>query len=569
MAVAFRSFLLENKVRCAVILLLFSYWIPILRFGFDPHHDGLIVGTVHNLELKSSTTPFNQYGPAWFLLLKFITSLLPHEYFFLITRLVTLAFYLFAIISTYYLAKHYLSVRQSLNVVILILGIQPFATDFNSDMIPWPSALAMFLIPFSALLILSADSTPKSNNAMILNAFAGSCVSLIILTRVQIGFAIFLGCLTLFLLYKRIRQLAFFSLGFCISISLFLLYLIRRGIFLDTLNDVIGFGSTYVLGDKSTFPKPIWTTVLTISFILIYFIFRFIPSFNLSKLMASGVAVILATLFVGAILVLSSRNLSFVQLLTVATRRIWIAILLATALTAAVALLVSLVRRTVLLDFKLALLIGFGFVAELQVFPLFDQMHAWWASTPIIILTLICVISHSKVKTLSRFGKNSIEIAALLSVVLVSLITFYSTLSHVRVPLQINGFSGILINATEGKEIAGTNRFLISHISKNDKVLNLCTNANVFFDSVNRPHSASRVFIFWSPMFEVDSLKNSILFSEPSKIVTCSSVTNPSFYQQYMKLQNQILSTFEGRISKPIQYISENEVTWKVYSRVD
>lgn len=565
MAVRFRSFLGQNKLRCAVIFLLLAYWIPILRFGFDPHHDGLIVGTVHNFEFNSSFTPFNQYGPAWFLLLKWVTGLLPQEFFFLILRLTTLTFYLLAIISTYYLSKFFLSVRQSLNVVILILAIQPFVTDFNSGMIPWPSALAMFLTPFSAFLILSAHINLKTMKGAILNAFAGACVSLIILTRVQIGVAIFLGCVILFLLYKHAREFVFFSFGFFITLSLFTIYFFRTGVLSDILNDVIGFGSTYVLGDKSTFPKPIWTTALTVLFILAYFVLLYIPIIKPNKLVIGLVAVIFLTLMAAGVAVLAGRNLSPTQFMTVSTRRVWIAILLATALSTTISLLVRLVRRKGIPDFKVTLLIGFAFVAEIQVFPLFDQMHAWWASTPVIILCLVCINSHRRIRELSERVKRRIELITLTFVVFVSVITFYSTLNHVRVPLQVSGFSGILVNASEAKEIEYTNLFLASQINKKDKVLNICTNANVFFDSLNHPYSASRAFVFWSPMFEVDALRKSILISNPSKIVTCSSVTNPIFYPEYKRFQDQILNSFEEALGKPIIYLSENGVTWMVY----
>jgi hypothetical protein len=559
-------FLKENAIRSLIIVLLFTYWIPILRFGFDPHHDGLIVATVHNLDINSPPAPFNQYGPVWFLVLKIITGLVSLEYFLLMLRVVTFSFYLFAIIATYFVAKHFLTTKNSLNVIILLLGIQPFVTDFNSGMIPWPSAFSMFLIPLAALLLLTTEPSLRSGRATLLDSSAGFIVFIILLTRFQIGLAIFLGCTVLFLLYGLVKRLFSFLCGFIVALFLFLVYSIKVQVLSNTLDDVIGFGATYVFGDKSTYPKPFWTLILMFMFILVYIALHYSPILRLSKWSLTLATICFALSLVSAFIVLSARDLTLIQMLTVASRRVWIAILLATAISSAVALLFHLAKRRKLPEFKLALLVGFGFVSEVQVFPLFDQMHAWWGATPIIILTLAYAITHKQLRNLDNFGRRRIEMIVLSIVLVISSVTFYSTLNHDRVALPVKGFSGILIDSNEGKEIVSTNSFLESQISTKDQVLNLCTNANVFFNSVNRPTSASRAFVFWPSMFGLESLKRDILSSQPTKIVTCSLVTNPIFYEEYQSLQYQILESFSEGLSEPITFISPNAVTWKVYS---
>lgn len=556
----------ENTVRILIIFLLFAYWIPILRFGFDPHHDGLILATVYETDINSPPAPFNQYGPAWFLLLKVGVGLVSPDYFFLALRVVTFTCYFFAIVVTYLLAKHFLTTKSSLNTIILLLGIQPFVTDFNSGMIPWPSALSMILIPLAALFLITTESPQRSSRAIVLDAAAGFIVFVILLTRFQIGLAIFIGCIVLLLLYRLTRKFLSFLGGFTLALVLFLIYSIKVQILSNIIDDVIGFGSTYILGDKSTYPKPIWTFVLTLTFICIYVSLHYSPILRPTRLTLTLLAVCLFLFLVFTFSILSARDLSPVQILTVASRRVWIAGLLATAISSAFILLIHLVRQRKLPSFKLSLLIGFGFVAELQVYPLFDQMHAWWGATPIIILTLLYVLTHKQILCLSKLGRKIIEALVLSIVLATSSITFYSTLNHDRVPLQIKGFSGILIDWEESREITSTNSFLEKQIATKDQVLNLCTNANVFFDSVSRPSSASRAFVFWTPMFRLDSLRDDILSSRPTKIVTCSLVTNPVFFKEYQSLQFQILEFFSNDLSEPVTFVSPKNVIWKVYS---
>ena len=561
-----KYFLKENTVRILIIFLLFAYWIPILRFGFDPHHDGLILATVYETDINSPPAPFNQYGLAWFLLLKLGVGLVSPDYFFLALRVVTFTCYFFAIVVTYLLAKHFLTTKSSLNTIILLLGIQPFVTDFNSGMIPWPSALSMILIPLAALFLITTESPQRSSRAIVLDAAAGFIVFVILLTRFQIGLAIFIGCIVLLLLYRLTRKFLSFLGGFTLALVLFLIYSIKVQILSNIIDDVIGFGSTYILGDKSTYPKPIWTFVLTLTFICIYVSLHYSPILRPTRLTLTLLAVCLFLFLVFTFSILSARDLSPVQILTVASRRVWIAGLLATAISSAFILLIHLVRQRELPAFKLSLLIGFGFVAELQVYPLFDQMHAWWGATPIIILTLLYVLTHKQILCLSKLGRKIIEALVLSIVLATSSITFYSTLNHDRVPLQIKGFSGILIDWEESREITSTNSFLEKQIATKDQVLNLCTNANVFFDSVSRPSSASRAFVFWTPMFRLDSLRDDILSSRPTKIVTCSLVTNPVFFKEYQSLQFKILEFFSNDLSEPVTFVSPKNVIWKVYS---
>jgi hypothetical protein len=563
----FLGLLKRNKIHSALILLLLVYWLPILRFGFDPHHDGLIVASVTNLDFGDTAVPFNQYGPAWFIILKLATILVPDNYLFLTLRLVTLFFYLISFLATYSLSRKYLSRRYSLAVVIVLLAIQPFVTDFNSDMIPWPSALSMFLIPMVGFLMVNCDESTsrKGFNGNLL--IAGSLVMITTLTRVQIGLALLITVFILLGTYRRWKSLLYFLVGFVTSFLIAFAVLAHLGWVRSLVNDVIGFGSTYALGDRATFPKPIWTFLLTIGFVISYLGFQrfLVPSAQVFN-PASIVSVALLVLF-GGYLILIERKLNPIQTLTVLFRRLWISGLLAAAILGLFLLAYKMLKDKKLPDFKISLLVATSLVAQLQVWPLFDQMHAWWSATPCVILAAVLLKSLNPLDSLSERNKTIYEYALLGVVSLIASVTFISTMTHSRVPLQINGFSGILISEVEGAELADVNEYLQSQIDPKDRVLNLCTNANVFFDPEMMPKSSSRSFVFWTPMFDLAHLRKDILESNPTKVIACSFVTNPIFYPEYREKQVEILENFKLLDQEPNSFTSPNGVIWDVYSR--
>jgi hypothetical protein len=80
-----------------VLLVQIIIWIPLPFLGFDSHHDGLILTTVHQLHdsiRDGGPWPFNQYGPFWVLPFTLATYPLPPEWVFPSIRIMTVGFYL-------------------------------------------------------------------------------------------------------------------------------------------------------------------------------------------------------------------------------------------------------------------------------------------------------------------------------------------------------------------------------------------------------------------------------------------------------------------------------------------
>lgn len=562
-----------NVLQTFLIIALSLSWFPLLRFGFDPHHDGLIVSTVNNIRLGSGGNndwPFNQYGPAWFLLLKVITSQVSSDWIFLSLRIITLLFYFLTFLFSFILARKFLDRTLSLFALFFLMVIQPFASDFNSDMIPWPSALSMAIIPLAAWLLICAKEQNLFHRKLISVLCLSAAVTIVTLTRVQVGILLTLLVGLILVAYRQKQQLIIFLLSLFAQYSIILLYLVKMNWLDAVFSDVFKFGSLYVTGDRSTFPRPTWTIILVILFLIIFEIGVRVRLSEIANSKSLKLAVIfLSFLGVSAMVLLARRGLTPTQYLSVGFRRIWIALLLAVVISTIVKALLNITSNKKLPSFKLATLILFSAAAEIQVWPLFDQMHAWWASTPAVILLVSRAKKVWEYQEISFPSTRISLLTVILALTLTYTITFLSSISHERVPLNIKGYSGILLSEKDGNEIFAVNKFLESKITQGGKVLNLCTNGDPFFVPSTGISSAARAFVFWSPMVRVPSLISNIQNSSPTTIVTCSFVTNPIFLEEYQSEQAKLLKPFLNNFQLTGKFMSPKGVSWRVYSKLE
>lgn len=562
----------RNRFEKVLIVALLFSWLPLLRFGFDSHHDGLIVSTINNLNFGESGEgrwPFNQYGPAWFILLKVISGAFPDNWLFMSLRLTTFLFYTLTFLFTYLFARKFLSQKLSLWTVLLLMLIQPFASDYNSDLIPWPSAFSMAMIPLSGFLLLQGLSAISQRRKFVYIFFVALSLSTVVMCRVQVGLLLTLVVLMIIVLFREFRILSYYifsSICIYLTISMFLVHM---GWLEQVFTDVFKFGSLYVTGDKSTLPKPIWTLLITI---LVFIVFELGLSVRIINKLNSRhkffLSFVLIILVGGALLLLRSRGLNPVQILSVGFRRIWISML--------IAVLISFLWRNIrdinwgknISDRNLIVLVLFSGVAEIQVWPLFDQMHAWWSATPLIILLVIAVRKMVLVQSIKFSRINFIYYFTTLLLLATYSVTFFTSVSHTRVPLQVQGFSGVLISEKDGNEITAVNSFLRAELPRNSKVLNLCTNGDAFFSPDMALTTASRAFVFWTPMVLVPELRSNIANTEPDFIVTCSFVTNPIFYEDYSFEQKNLLAPYLADFEEANKFTSPNQVLWRVFSRI-
>jgi len=170
---------------------------------------------------------------------------------------------------------------------------------------------------------------------------------------------------------------------------------------------------------------------------------------------------------------------------------------------------------------------------------LFDEMHAWWGSTPGFIVVILALDDIRK-----RINGNVFPKIVILSYILLSLAIAAQTtgeaIAHSGKSQFASGLKGVYIDQENLQSQLSISRFLGENIPKNAKVLNLCTNANVFFES--QYHSASRSIVFWTPIYANSNLRKEILESKPDRILTCSTTTNPKFEKDYLRAQKEALN---------------------------
>jgi glucan phosphoethanolaminetransferase (alkaline phosphatase superfamily) len=343
---------------------------------------------------------------------------------------------------------------------------------------------------------------------------------------------------------------------------------------ISALSDEFVFGSLYVRGDTSTYPKPIFTALGTLFFLLLFFAVPWIrsllntPAYQNLKYYALGLTLVL--LF-GSGLFLAHRQLAILPIAVIISRRFWISIVLA----ALIFFLFSKVM-TVLKERKkgvseprsglLLLLVMFALASQIQVFPLFDQMHFWWgAPISFLILTLVVQDRFGELRLWSR--KITVVISALFVVVVTVLFPWVSQITgdNKRMPNSV-------ISLVSERPVVARSQFELQDffsrtLKKDERILNLCGNSDVFFKA-NFVKPAARAFVFWKPMMQVDNLRKSILESHPDAIVLCSLNQVASFQRESEIEQRKILETVYPKRALIASFDDPLGKEWKIYRAV-
>jgi hypothetical protein len=460
-------------------------------------------------------------------------------------------------------------------VVILFLGSQPFTTDFGSDLVPWPSAIVMpIIISIAYFSILQMNESESHRNTSRFQIYIGLLLPVVILTRIQVGVLLLIATLiAIYLSKEKFRYLRFF-LGFFISTLIFTIYLAYFGWLKGALYDQVIFGSTYLSADRSTFPQPIFTIIGIIFFCAMATIFpRILKNLgwlNPKKLSLFFIAVILSTLLVG-IFLFYSRSLSVVPIIVVISRRFWISFSLACLLI----LLAGIVnpayrnRRFEIRDTEFSkdvvLLLFFAFCFQSQIYPLFDQMHFWWGS-PLTFLVMVIVWKKYFEPTVSHFNKRA-NLGALSALFLLTstLVPWVSQISQHKEILPIEVGSYLYAAPIYSQSENQLQDFFHANIEKGTRVLNLCDNANIFFEG-GRYIPASRFFVFWGEqMSHAAGISKSFLQSNPDVVLTCGLTQVPSLRSKQEAMQQSILKKLVSDSVIPIVYDAQSNKVWKIY----
>jgi len=564
-----------KKIFLAALTLL---WLPLPFLGFDSHHDGLILSTIRlNLDALHSggAYPFNQYGPFWTIPFVLVGQFVPGHLLFIVLRIVTVLCYFLTARLVWKIGLMYGGVKVAYWAVAFFMLSQPFVSNYGSGLVPWPSAVAMPMataITFLALKLMTnqEQSLWRTRFDLIL---MGSLLPLLILTRVQVGATIlFVSVLSLFLM-RASKRFLFFLLGLTISSAGMAIYLSSHGWLISALSDEFVFGSLYVRGDTSTYPKPIFTALGTLFFLLLFFAVPWIRSLvntsSYQNLRYYALGLTLVLLF-GSGLFLAHRQLAILPITVIISRRFWISVVLAALIFFLFSKVMTVLKerkkgvsepRSVLL----LLLVMFALASQSQVFPLFDQMHFWWgAPISFLILTLVVQDRFGELHVWSR--KITVVISALFVVVTV-LFPWVSQITgdYKRMPNAVISF--VWDDPLRARSAAELQNFFSESFRKDERVLNLCRNSDVFFkEGFVKP--AARAFVSWSNIFQIKDLRNSMLESNPDAILTCPINDVPNLQASMEAEQEKLLETIYPKRVLVKSYSDALGAQWKVYRAV-
>jgi hypothetical protein len=568
----FRSTVIQR----ILIILLTLIWAPLLFLNFDSHHDGLMLTTINSLRAAltgGQDWPFNQYGSFWAFPYVMFSYLFPSSMTFFSMRLLAVLCYLLSGYLLFRLAKFLGYERIGYWALIAFLGSQPYVSDFGSDLVPWPSSIAMPLVLLLTFQTIKIARSPV--NFLRVSAFlSGLLIALIALTRFQIGIALFIFIATYFMVFFKSNARWFLPLGFFPSIAFFSAFLYSRDWLNDSLFDGIIFASRYVRGDKSTYPSPIFTFMGTFLFVVIlFFTPRLIVFLKDNKFVGKSISIfigILILMFSGSLIFLNKRGLNLTDTITTISRRTWICITLATLIFASFRQLYRtvnlLIRKEVISNevHALNLLIGIACIAQLQVWPLFDQMHFWWGSVP-SFLVMVFIINEQKDSAGLSFrvitvGRSLVYFA----VISAAFIPWVTQVSQSKDPFIPQYIAMVNVSSSQAQNQYLLQEFFHSNLEKDESILNFCDNTDVFFDG-NFVRSASRIFLLWPGFKEVDEYRNSFTSAKFSSVVTCSLVQMPTYRKTSERDQNLLLQGFKPKLYLVASFKENGGRTWEIW----
>lgn len=517
-----------------LVLFLYSALIVVaLPLGFDQHHSGLIHTTL--LQYKSSLLidgdyPFNQYGPAWIAIFHFFLVLAPIQLYFFFTKVIGLLCIFISMLITYKLARLFLSKIWAMNCILFMLVTYPFFTGF----LPWPSLLVMPIVPYIAYVFVKLASSDTFRYAEFHYFLAGASIGVATFTRAQIGFMLILVCsfiLSQHWRQKSIRPLLGVILGLGTSTFAIVLCLLHKGWLKAALYDEFVLGFKYVTGDKSTFPFPLGTISLVTLLLAFFFLVSY--SSTLKRIYSSfNSGVFKNFIFIS----FASLMLSFFYNERV-FNRFWISLILSVFLFFLITKLFPPKNLNRVSTSPLNVLVIFSGVALLQVWPLFDQLHAWWSITPVTVLLFIFLKLKLPKRTVDSVITSTLAVSVLvfLSFQIQSVVNTYRQSSEISInSLNLNFSSQLNVD-----EMESIQEFFALNIPQGGRVLNLCADGNLFFTPENYSSSA-RNTVFWSTMKDNADLFQNILASKPQYLVKCNFTPFTSQQYDFEKLQENI-----------------------------
>ncbi len=211
---------------CAFIFTI-AVILPFSRLGFDAHHDGVMfaaaMGVRYGYQIQKEV--YSQYGPVvpWIQgvgLLVFGNKIVVIKIFSVIS--IALASGCFA----YFFAKRY-SLKVAFLAILVWLACFP-GFDVSMMLLAWSSDYLLLL--FGVILVLSTNLRSHSaTRNMIFKLLIGFCFGTSIFTRINSGIPVTVTFMVLILVLVKFNQAKFYLIGFITSLIIYLGYFAAIG----------------------------------------------------------------------------------------------------------------------------------------------------------------------------------------------------------------------------------------------------------------------------------------------------------------------------------------------------
>lgn len=533
----------RNKIiMLLVIVLSYLMFIPMLFITFDPHHDGLILSTVRLTRqslLTGAPLPFNQYGPAWSILDTIFTWFVPFSQLMLSLRLLTFLLYLLTGFLLFNIGRRIYSVKTGYIAVLLFVISQPFVSTYQSGFMSWPSAYAPPLLLSITHLWLKRDQNKEHESTSLLDTGIAVLAILLIFTRAQVGLlaTAFLTFLYFYYLGRK-ALIKFLSIYSCL-VSIVLCCSIVFPMFGNAINDEFIYGAMHASAELG-FKIPYFSILGASGWLLgFYLLLRVkIKKFNFGTKSLILFTLVIALIGVLIFKIAEQRELSYFGLFSTLQRRFWVSLFLA-------CMLVGLIkfrgifknRRFVLRNFSRyeVLIVGFSLVGYSQTYPLFDQMHSWWGSVPLVLLIanlLINTLDNMKITGL-RVGSLIIAFLMVLNLGLAG-----ASIYKPRDPLLSSQLSLIYESPEISKSFTRISSFLNREIPAGARVQNLCTDAHVFL-LPKELNSSTYLTVHWNNFRDTPHMKKLLPVRMDTYIVDCLGLVASN--TKYLKIDSKSL----------------------------
>lgn len=502
---------------------LFVLWTPMAFFGFHPFHEGFMLAILNLTPdaIKSGNTlPFNQYGPFWVLPYLSMDLLQLGGFTFLAQRFLSLLIIFLSAIVVRRISLEFYSRNISLLISCLFLVTYPF----GQPSIIWPSIPAQL-----ALLLLTYTLIRTLDRSKQIDVFIAATSTFFLLgSRIQIGILSFLCTIVVLSITKKFTFLAQYLVYLTLFLASFVIFFRKLGFLGDVFFDSVLFPFTYLDPNVGALTIPRTSIAVGISLFLIYLRLKQTkPTEKLFRFIQLAFFVLLSML----ILVLFLSQSTYLKIYA----RIYVGIFLTIVMTVLLFLFQFIDNFGRHFALKKLVLYSYSLVGSVQIFPLFDVFHAWYASAPLII-ALPLILRESCSKSISSRNRVVIHLSSLvLAIGTLFGIQALKSFSNEMVSFPLDEVRGVYLSAEQANDLEKQYIFFKSYIPREARVLNICSHADPFFPD-NYWSSESRFFLFWPAFSRFNLLERELMKAE--YVTTCAEISDFSARGQSILQKN-------------------------------